>query len=106
LRDYYSPVRDLLAAVPAAPSGNERVDDAAIGGWLPGSDAWLGLTRDVYRRLGAGEDPLAEPTNAGAELPRGEDWLTSVTPDGHVLVLGPRALLGADDELSEITPTI
>lgn len=100
LRDYYSPVPDLISAVGVQPSGYDRIDDAAIGAWLPGADTWLGLTREVYQRLQIGEDPLGDPSNGAQETPLGDDWLTSVTSDGHVLVLGPRALLSADDARS------
>lgn len=100
VRDYFSPVKDLLATRVPEPSGYQWIDDMAIGSWLPGADAWLGLTHEVFERLRTGKDPL-EGSPSPADLPAERDWLTSVTSDGHVLVLGPRALLSADQPAAE-----
>lgn len=95
LREFFSPVPDLLAIRRQETSGYDSVDEIAIGAWLPGADVWLGLARDVYARLRAGHDPLAEHVDGLAGTPERDDWLVSASRDGHVVVLGPQAGLDA-----------
>lgn len=88
--NYYRAVEDLLEVKPAERSGFDEVDAAATGAWMPGSNVWLGLRNDVRSELATATLDLREER---ATIPASDPWLMSSTPDGHVVVLGPRAVL-------------
>jgi hypothetical protein len=92
LRRYYSPVLDLLRLRSAESSGDRRVDRVAIGAWLPGAPAWIGVTRAVYKLISETR-PLRASGVLGAVRGPAETQssLISFAIDGHVLVLAEPA---------------
>jgi hypothetical protein len=99
MREFYSPVVDLLEVKEEASSGFAIVDDYAIGSWLPGADAWIGLRREFHDLLQRDLIPPidAEPPGVSLRPDEEADWLVAATDDGHVLVLGPQSLLSASE---------
>lgn len=88
LRRHYSPVPELLRLRSAEPSGDQRVDQVAVGAWLPGAPVWIGVTRSLYELI-SGIRPLRVSGVLGAMrgLAETQSSLVSFAIDGHVLVL-------------------
>ena len=94
LASYYCAVPDLLeVSGEPEPSGEAEVDRRAVGAWLPGGAAWLGLDRRLLGSLTDSRDwrvrlRLLEET-AAIQPPAGERTdRISAGPDGHTFVIG------------------
>jgi hypothetical protein len=83
-------VPELLEVRGPQPSGQDEVDHLAIGSWLSDAEVWLGLVRDVLQLAPQGSIVLESLDELALMLD--EDRLVSATSDGHVVVLGPRAV--------------
>jgi len=98
LRDYYSPVPELLQVRSPERSGYDELDEFAVGAWLPGSAVWLGLATQIFDLVTSDDPWTASHAAAVSEIVlRDETWLMFGTPDGHVVVLGPSALQSATE---------
>jgi hypothetical protein len=86
---YYAPVRELLEVHGPELSGRAEIDGFATGAWLSQDGVWMGLADVVLQHLADG----AALELLGLDLPEGDATrFASVSSDGHVILLGGRAL--------------
>jgi hypothetical protein len=90
--EHYRPILELVTATGVEEPDQPAVAARAIGAWLPGGDAWLGLDRLNYDRLRRGAPPTRDFGSIDRERWQGLQEVPglAVGADGHVLLLRRR----------------